>query len=181
MSLGLDRLSARLSKVQLHRFQGRVTQVIGNVIEAELPVAPVGSSALVNGCPAEVIGFREKRVLLMPLERLDGISNGDPVTLDPEPLSVPVGDGLLGRVIDPLGRPMDGRSLSGDLERRPMTGRAPDPLSRKRISAPMESGIRARSISAVKMASRPLTGPARYRPSGAMIEEQPLMNELTTN
>jgi FliI/YscN family ATPase len=143
MSLGLERLSARLSKVQLHRFQGRVTQVIGNVIEAELPVAPVGSSALVNGCPAEVIGFREKRVLLMPLERLDGISNGDPVTLDPEPLSVPVGDGLLGRVIDPLGRPMDGRSLSGDLERRPMTGKAPDPLSRKRISAPMESGIRA--------------------------------------
>lgn len=143
MSLGLERLSARLSKAQLHRFQGRVTQVIGNVIEAELPVAPVGSSALVNGRPAEVIGFREKRVLLMPLERLDGICNGAPVSLDPEPLSVPVGDGLLGRVIDPLGRPMDGRSLSGDLERRPMTGSAPDPLRRKRISAPMESGIRA--------------------------------------
>jgi flagellum-specific ATP synthase len=140
--LHLSALQGRLKRARLRRYHGRVTQVIGNVVEAELPVAPVGASAMIAGSPAEVIGFRERRVLLMPLERLDGISNGTLVTLNPEPLSVPVGDGLLGRVIDPLGRPMDGRSLDGSMERRPTVGNAPDPLKRRRIREPMETGIR---------------------------------------
>lgn len=142
MMLDLAGLSARLERARLRRYEGRVTQVVGNVVEAELPVAPVGSSAMVAGSPAEVIGFRERRVLLMPLERLDGISNGAPVSLNPDPLSVPVGEALLGRVIDPLGRPMDGRPLEA-LERRPMVANAPDPLQRQRIREPMETGIRA--------------------------------------
>lgn len=143
MSLRLHTLQQRLAQAQLHRHQGRVTQVVGNVVEAELSVAPVGYSALVDGSPAEVIGFRGQRVLLMPLERTEGISNGAMVSLNPEPLSIPVGDALLGRVVDPLGRPMDGRPMTTLMERRPLVANAPAPLERQRISQPMETGIRA--------------------------------------
>ncbi|MEL6349708.1 MAG: FliI/YscN family ATPase [Myxococcota bacterium] len=139
----LDLLGNRLSQTPLTQQMGRVTQVIGNVVEAELPVAPVGAAASIGDVPAEVIGFKERRVLLMPLDRLSGIRHGDRVTLHPVALSVPVGPGLIGRVIDPLGRVMDGHPLTDCPERRPLENDAPTPLQRQRIQHPMETGIRA--------------------------------------
>jgi FliI/YscN family ATPase len=139
--LGLEALQQRLSTTTLTLQRGRVTKVVGNVVEAQLPAATVGASATIGTVPAEVIGFRDQRSLLMPLDRLGGVSYGTTVTLRPEPLSVPVGPGLLGRVLDPLGRPMDGRPLTGCPERRPLTGNAPAPLQRTRITEMMETGI----------------------------------------
>lgn len=143
MSLGLDALQRRLETTTMTLQRGRVTQVVGNIVEAQLPAATVGASATIGTVPAEVIGFRDQRTLLMPLDRLGSVTYGATVTLRPEPLSIPVGDGLLGRVLDPLGRPMDGRPLSGCPDRRPLTGSAPDPLQRSRITEVMETGISA--------------------------------------
>lgn len=143
MSLGLDALQRRLSATTLTQQRGRVTKVIGNVVEAQLPAATVGASATIGSVPAEVIGFKDQRALLMPLDHLGGVSYGTTVTLRPEPLSIPVGDGMLGRVLDPLGRPMDGRPLLNCPDRRPLTGSAPDPLQRIQISEMMETGVSA--------------------------------------
>ncbi len=138
----LAALQQRLATVPLTFQQGRVTQVVGNVVEAELPAATVGAAASIGAVPAEVIGFRERRVLLMPMMPISGVSYGSLVTLHPESISIPLGPGLMGRVIDPLGRPMDGRPLTGCPERRPLTASAPDPLQRTRITETMETGVK---------------------------------------
>lgn len=141
--LGLARLGAALAKAPVIRQEGKVVQVAGNVVEADLPGVAVGALAELDGCLAEVIGFREERVLLMPLGRLAGIRHGTTVRVRSHSLTLPVGDGLLGRVIDPFGAPLDGRPLVGCPTRRSLQARAPDPMSRRPIDTPLETGIRA--------------------------------------
>ena len=92
-------------------------QVVGTVIEAELPGVSVGAIADVGSTRAEVVGFRENRALLMPLGSLQGITHGDPVQVRRDALTIPVGQALMGRVIDPLGQPLDGlfdRGIAGE-------------------------------------------------------------------
>jgi flagellum-specific ATP synthase len=119
-----------------------VHQVVGTVIEADLPGVAVGELTQVGRTFAEVIGFRAHRALLMPLGTLQGIAHGAPVVVHSQSLSVPVGPGLLGRVVDPLGKPMDGRPLENVARRRSLEGAAPDPMRRQRITTSLPSGIR---------------------------------------
>jgi flagellum-specific ATP synthase len=115
---------------------------VGTVIEADLPGVAVGELTQVGRTFAEVIGFRAHRALLMPLGTLQGIAHGAPVVVHSQSLSVPVGPGLLGRVVDPLGKPMDGRPLENVPRRRSLEGAAPDPMRRQRIDTSLPSGIR---------------------------------------
>jgi flagellum-specific ATP synthase len=142
MSLGLDRLSAHLAMPNLLTRRGRVGQVIGSVIEADLPGVAVGEQAMVGRTPAEVIGFREHRALLMPLGTLQGIAHGTSVEVKNRVLQVPVGAGLLGRVVDPLGAPLDGRPLTDVPLRRNLDSGAPDPMKRSLIHKPLITGLR---------------------------------------
>ena len=141
-SLALGRLAGHLGRRPTVRRSGRVLQVVGTVIEAELPGVAMGELACIGDTFAEVVGFRESRALLMPLGTLQGIAHGATVEVRSQVLSVPVGPGLLGRVIDPLGEPMDGRPLEDCSGRRPLLGPAPDPMQRHVISKPLETGVR---------------------------------------
>ncbi len=127
---------------------GRVEEVIGLVISSIGPRVAVGEICRVFGAngapmPAEVVGFRGNRVLLMPLGELEGIAPGHLVKAEREPFRVPVGFGLLGRVLDGLGRPIDDRGPLHAQGTRPASGSPPRPLDRKPIHEPLYTGIRA--------------------------------------
>jgi len=140
--LGLGGFSAHLRRRPTVERRGRVLQVVGTVIEADIPGVAVGELARIGSTYAEVVGFRQSRALLMPLGTLQGIAHGATVMVESQVLSVPVGPGLLGRVIDPLGNPMDGRPLEDCQGRRALLGPAPDPMKRHVISKPLETGVR---------------------------------------
>jgi len=92
---------------------------------------------------AEVVGFRDNKVLIMPLGDLKGIGAGSDVVSFGKPLEVGVSDQLLGRVLDGLGRPIDGKGRIVAERRMEVLATPPDPLTRKRISEPLPLGIRA--------------------------------------
>ena len=110
----LERASALLRGSDLARRSGRVSDLIGLVVEATGLQAEVGEVCLVNGdrghapVPAEVVGFRGRRTLLMPLGEMEGIGPGTTARATGAPFRIRVGDDLLGRVIDGLGAPLDG-------------------------------------------------------------------------
>jgi len=149
---------AALDQVNPLRVAGRVTEVTGLVIRASVPGIRVGElvwidSAAGGALPAatgrvqaEVVGFRGDEVVLMPLGEAAGIGPDSLVTPTGRPFSIAVGPGLLGRVLDGLGNPMDGR---GDIGGAPgwtewaVDRAAPDPLTRRRIDRPLVLGVRA--------------------------------------
>lgn len=140
----LDGLKAALERASLIRSQGRVTQMVGPLLEAELPRATVGSLCTVGADKlCEVVGFRGQSALLVPLEPIRAVAHGDPVEVRDEALLCPVGHELLGRVLDGLGRAADGLGPLKTTRRRPIAGRARDPLKRDLIETPMETGVRA--------------------------------------
>ena len=143
MSISLEGLERALERVPLTRIRGRVTQVLGPLLEAELPRATVGSLCTVGTDRlCEVVGFRDNRALLVPLEAMWGVAHGDPVEVRDEALLCPVGPDLLGRVIDGLGRPVDGKGAVKTTLRRPIAGAPRDPLDRDLIGTPMSTGVR---------------------------------------
>jgi flagellum-specific ATP synthase len=129
--------------------RGRVTQVIGLTIEAKGLQAQIGelcfitSKKLHHEIPAEVMGFRDNRTLLMPLGEMSGIGPGSAIRASGSLFTVPVGEALLGRVVDGLGRPIDGKGPIRCEAGYPAAGSAPPPLSRLKIADPLETGIRA--------------------------------------
>ena len=127
---------------------GKVTQVVGLVIEAALPGGKLGELCEIytednQVVRAEVVGFRGEYVLLMPLDEIIGISPGSRVKRSPKPLSIPVGNQLLGRVLDGLGNPIDGKGPIRTEIRQNVYNIPPNPLQRTRISSPIVTGIRA--------------------------------------
>jgi len=136
------RLRDALATAPLSRVQGRVTQVVGPLLEAELPGARLGALCTVAGSrPCEVVGFKGGKALLTPLGSVQGISHGERVEVSDEALLTPVGDELMGRVIDALGRPMDGQPLV-TAQRRPILGEAAPPMQRDLLSEPLPTGVR---------------------------------------
>lgn len=131
------------------RSMGAVVQVIGLTIEAEGVSGRLGEVCQVyprlGEAPiqAEVVGFRNDRVLLMPLGVMEGIKPGSEVRATGRSFAVPVGDELLGRVIDGLGRPIDGQGPIVAARRYPTTAEAPHPLQRSRIHDVLSTGVRA--------------------------------------
>lgn len=126
---------------------GRVHQVVGLVIESNGPNARIGDLCHVEAdgewVPVEVVGFRGDRTLLMPLGELAGVRAGCLVTTTHACLQVPVGDELLGRVLDGLGNPMDGRPPLNTNRRYPILAGAPNALQRAMIDRPLATGVRA--------------------------------------
>jgi len=128
---------------------GRVTKVLGFVVEADGPASRLGSICNIypkNGLPkvkAEVFGFRDDRMLLVPLGEIRGIAPGNRVVAKEARAQAPVGEELLGRVIDGLGNPIDGKGAISWGGAYPIYSDPINPLLRKRISEPLDLGIRA--------------------------------------
>jgi flagellum-specific ATP synthase len=145
----LERLSAAVAGADLHRRRGRVCDLIGLILEATGLEAEAGELCEVHAgrgrqaVPAEVVGFRARRTLLMPLGEMTGIGPGDVVIATGEAVRVPVGEGLLGRVVDGLGRPLDGKGPLDVAGTRPTAARPPNALERARIADRVSLGVRA--------------------------------------
>jgi FliI/YscN family ATPase len=131
------------------RFQatGEVVRVIGTTVEAAGLILQLGSICWIDLEPegmvsAEVVGFRDGLITLVPFGDLSGVRPGSAVRLREQQFRVPIGPAVLGRVLDGFGRPLDGR---GPLraEYRVVTGAAPHPLGRARISTPISTGVRS--------------------------------------
>jgi flagellum-specific ATP synthase len=127
--------------------EGKVSKVIGLIIEASLPDGTMGELCKIRTrsgeyIRAEIVGFRNNKVLLMPLDETVGISPGSTVTRSPKPLSIKVGDQILGRVIDGLGNPIDGKGEIEADQRQPAYNDSPNPMTRKRINEHLTTGIR---------------------------------------
>lgn len=132
------------------KLNGRVTQVIGLLIESLGPSVFVGEMCYVHPrgrlkpVKAEVVGFRENKVLLMPLGDMGGVGPGCEVVATGECMQVDVDERLLGRVLDGLGLPMDGKGAVKQPEGRVAIHRAPpNPLARQRIHEPLYVGVKA--------------------------------------
>jgi flagellum-specific ATP synthase len=150
MALVWEELHRRIAQTEPAPLVGQVSGVVGLVIQSRGPRAMVGELCRLSPGDgageellAEVVGFRDKQTLLMPLGSLDGLSPGWEVRATGTAHPVGVGRGLLGRVLDGLGRPADGKGpLATDMQ-YPVNANPPDALSRQRISAPLSTGVRA--------------------------------------
>lgn len=128
---------------------GKIEKIVGMVIESSGPNADIGTVCRIynpkkNLCiRAEVVGFRENRVLLMPFEELDGIVKGSVVESTGDVLKIPVGENIIGRVIDGFGNPIDGKEPIICNEYYPVLNKPANPLSRERISEKLSFGVKA--------------------------------------
>jgi flagellum-specific ATP synthase len=147
----LRRAGRALDEADLARRHGYVSNLIGLIIEVTGLQAEIGEVCLVEGgqgvdarpaVPAEVVGFREGRTLLMPLGELHGIGPGTRVLASGAPFRVAVGDDLLGRIVDGLGRPDDGLPAPAGALRSTIAA-PPAALSRPRIRERVGLGVRA--------------------------------------
>jgi flagellar protein export ATPase FliI len=144
----LTRYHLALNKLNTIRLSGRVVQVVGLTIEATGLDCEIGEVCEIqaNGSKpliSEVVGFREQRTLLMPLGEMQGIQPGSPVNPMRSVFRAPVGQALLGRVLDGLGRPIDGLGSLENLDTVPTYNPAPHPLTRQMIAQPLVTGVRA--------------------------------------
>jgi flagellum-specific ATP synthase len=148
-AFSLDKYRNCLDAACTIRASGNVTNVIGLVIQARGPVSRLGTVCDIytkggaHKITAEVLGFRDNHVLMMPLEEIRGIGPGCRVVARQQRAVIPVGPGLLGRVIDGLGNPIDNKGPIFVESEYPIYSAPINPLSRKRISQPLDLGIRA--------------------------------------
>ncbi|HOS51969.1 MAG TPA: flagellar protein export ATPase FliI [Fervidobacterium sp.] len=142
----LDSVEEKLKKMNPYDYIGEVQKIIGLTIESKGPDAALGELCKIivgeKKSLAEVVGFKEEFSILMPLEDVTGLKKGCEVIKTGRTVSIPVGEEIKGRVIDALGRPIDGKRLSLK-EYRPIVSEAPNPLIRNRILEPLPMGVRS--------------------------------------
>ena len=143
-----EMMQIALDDTPVLQIKGRVTQVVGTIIKAVVPTVKVGEVCVLRNpgedfeMKAEVVGFARDAALLTPIGDMYGISSATEVIPTGRAHMVPVGFGLLGRVLDGLGRPLD-EAERGPLEATkfyPVFAEAPDPLTRRIITEPLELG-----------------------------------------
>ena len=138
-----------LSRINPIRINGKVSEIVGLMVEGHGPAASIGDVCGImpmNGdkpLEAEVVGFRNGKVLLMPLESIQGLSPGCKILSMGRKAGIGVGKGLLGRVIDGLGNPIDNKGPIAFEDEYPIYADPINPLNRGRIKEPMDLGIRA--------------------------------------
>ncbi|MFQ4148036.1 FliI/YscN family ATPase [Arthrobacter sp. LAPM80] len=143
-SPGSHRLASAVRAAAPERV-GVVTGVVGLAAQVSGLRCAVGDMVSIgdrNPVDAEVVAVGAGSVKIMPLGSMNGLGEGDPVRAKREPLLVPVGDGLLGRVIDGLGRPIDGLGPLTGVSGVSLENKAPNSMERARITAPLQTGVR---------------------------------------
>lgn len=144
----LDAYLTRLAQTTPAPVVGQVIRAVGLLIESTGPAASVGEICEVRSgrsapLPVEVVGFRDGRLLSVPLGETAGIRPGDRIIARGGALTVPVGDQLLGRVIDGLGAPLDGLGPIATTRIAPLRPEALNPMDREAIKVPIGTGVRA--------------------------------------
>lgn len=145
----VDGVLDTLSRLNTFRVRGKVTKMVGMVIEGHCPRATLGSLCevmsldLTNAVPAEVVGFRENVALLMPLGEMHGIGAGSLIRVLSTSSHIAVGPALLGRVVDAMGEPLDGKGKIDLDEKRSLYSLPPGPMERKSICDPLDLGVRS--------------------------------------
>jgi flagellum-specific ATP synthase len=146
--LSADKYINLIKSIDPVRVNGKITQIIGLTIESQGPDVRIGELCSIypsnsqTPIPAEVVGIRENKVLLMPLGEVHAIGPGCDVVASGKPMMVKAGHQLLGRILDALGQPIDGQPLPQGLEEVPTHSKPPNPLSRPRIHSPLSVGVR---------------------------------------
>ncbi len=147
MSSVFERAQEVLARSSRCELRGHVTEVRGLLIEGTGPQVPLGSHVTIrNGVqavPAQVIGFRQDKVLFMPFGEMQGIAPGFAITAGEGTCHIRVSDELRGRVIDALGNPLDGRPLPVMEHSVPLYREPPNPVTRRRITDPLDIGVKA--------------------------------------
>ena len=137
-----------VTTTQLWTYKGRVTRVVGMSIESLGPMAHIGDICYIQPkgkkelVTAEVVGFKDEHLLLMPLGNLEGIGPGCEVLAYGDKLSIKVDESLLGKVVDWQAKPIDKEEIFCT-HQIPIDNTAPNPLTRNRIASPLELGVRA--------------------------------------
>ena len=149
-NINLQKLKDAIEECKPIKLTGKVTQVVGLVIESQGPTVSVGELCYITPktpnapqIPAEVVGFREGYVMLMPVGEMQGVGPGCEVVAAQKMLQVKVGEELLGRVLDGLGNPMDDLGPILSKEEYPLQAPPPAPLNRPRINQSLYVGVRA--------------------------------------
>ena len=147
-NLSLERYQEMVRSRSFIRHMGRVTKVVGLTIETEGPQTHIGELCRIHGgrmgkdMLAEVVGFRDASVLMMPIGDMTGISPGNPVTATGHQLEIAVGPELLGRVLDGMGRPLDGKGPVAVERWVPVANMPPNPMTRPRIQQILPLGVK---------------------------------------
>ncbi len=148
--LDLGSIEAALDKQFPYQEVGRIEEIVGLVIESRGPKARIGDLCFLypdqpNAAllPAEVVGFKSGKLLLMPFGELSALGPGCRVINTGHDFQIPVGENLLGRVIDGLGNPLDNRGEIICWENRSVAGEPPSPLTRKPIHDRLNLGVRS--------------------------------------
>lgn len=146
----ITEIRQRLLKARPVGIRGKVSKVVGLTVETQGPPAALGEACWISSSSghepklAEVVGFRDGKLLLMPWEGLEGIAVGDSVQSIGSSALIPAGEEVLGRIIDPLGRPIDDLGpLPEETEMTPLVQHVPPPAKRPRISKVFKTGVRA--------------------------------------
>ncbi len=148
MSGVLDRYASRVQLRQPWRWRGQVVESLGQTIESIGPVASIGECCEIEDRQgtrhlAEVVGFRGSSVLSMPLMTAENVRFGDAIYALGAGPEITVGDGVIGRIVDGMGIPMDGEPISGKTEKLALAGLLHSPLDRVPIENSLGTGIRA--------------------------------------
>ena len=148
-----DMYADRISRASTIKRFGKVTQVVGLVIESAGPAISIGRLCNIENhdgtrVQAEVVGFRDDRLLLMPYGPIAGINPGAIVTSTSDQLRIPVGQSLIGRVLGGLGQPIDGKGAITTGLTRPVSSDPIPVLKRSRITESIKTGIKAIDIMA---------------------------------
>lgn len=147
-SIDFDKFHSALREVNLLDCRGYVVRVSGLTVESTGPIAGLGELCEIcirdgRRVLAEVAGFRNDHIILLPLAHIEGISPGDAVTVRTTPRHITLSDSVLGRVLNGLGEPIDNKGPLKGTEKRALDVSGPAPLSRERITEPLALGIRS--------------------------------------
>jgi flagellum-specific ATP synthase len=145
LNIDLDKVESRFHKLDMTKNYGHINRVIGLVIESIGPQVSIGELCLIKtdqeDIKAEVVGFDDNKVLMMPIGEMDGIKPGARVVATEEKLKVKVGESLLGKILNGNGEVINGQVMA-DLEEVNVNQNPPDPLKRQRIKEPLSLGVR---------------------------------------
>lgn len=146
--IDFEKLHSALHSVNLLDCQGFVVRVSGQTVESTGPTLGLGELCGIqirNGrrVLAEVVGFHDDHLILLPLEHIEGISPGDTVTARTTPRHITLSESVLGRVIDGMGKPIDNKGPLVGTDKKALDASSPAPLSREKITSPLALGIRS--------------------------------------